>query len=193
MTARAPGTVDARIVKALGHPLRQRILQVLDDGVASPNEIAQRLGEPLGNVSYHVKILRENDAIELVDTRPVRGAVEHFYRGKMRPLLDDKQWAKLPLATRRAMFGQRIEEIGEHLSAAAAAGGLDRVDTHVSWLPAQLDDKGWAEVAELLAGMLEQVGRIEAESLRRLERADAAGSALQAELVMLLFERAGPG
>ena len=48
--------------------------------MASPSELAKELGEPLGNVAYHVKILEETGAIELVRTAPVRGALEHFYR-----------------------------------------------------------------------------------------------------------------
>jgi DNA-binding transcriptional ArsR family regulator len=189
MTAMPAGTVDTRIVKALGHPLRQRILQVLDDGVASPNQIAQRLEEPLGNVSYHVKILRENDAVELVETRPVRGAIEHFYRGTMRPFLDDVHWAQLPLATRRAMFGQRLEEIGRHLSAASRANGFDRVETHVSWTPLQLDERGWGDLAELLLGVLDKAAEIEAQSLARLADAGDGAERVRAEVVILQFER----
>jgi len=74
---------DQRLIKALGHPVRMRALQVLNTRVASPSELAKELDEPLGNVAYHVKILEENDAIELVRTAPVRGALEHFYRATM--------------------------------------------------------------------------------------------------------------
>lgn len=48
-------------------------------GVASPSEIAERLVEPLGNVSYHVKVLCRAGLLELAREAPVRGAVEHFY------------------------------------------------------------------------------------------------------------------
>jgi DNA-binding transcriptional ArsR family regulator len=72
--------LDQRLIRALGHPVRMRALQVLNTRVASPSELAKELHEPLGNVAYHVKILEENDAIELVRTAPVRGALEHFYR-----------------------------------------------------------------------------------------------------------------
>ena len=68
--------------------MRVRALEVLNERVASPSELAKELGEPLGNVAYHVKILEENDAIELVRTAPVRGALEHFYRAKVRPWFD---------------------------------------------------------------------------------------------------------
>jgi DNA-binding transcriptional ArsR family regulator len=75
--------LDRRLIKALGHPIRVRALEILNARVASPSELAKELGEPLGNVAYHVKILEENDAIELVRTAPVRGALEHFYRASV--------------------------------------------------------------------------------------------------------------
>ena len=76
--------IETRIVKAFSHPLRFRILQLLNEREASPSALAQQLDGPLGNVSYHVKILREAEAIELVG-RPVRGAIEHVYRATARP------------------------------------------------------------------------------------------------------------
>lgn len=70
-------TDDAR---ALAHPLRVRILKVIErEQEASPTQIAEDMGEPLGNVSYHVKALVEFGALKLTRTVPRRGAVEHFY------------------------------------------------------------------------------------------------------------------
>ncbi|MBS1861882.1 MAG: helix-turn-helix transcriptional regulator [Actinobacteria bacterium] len=67
--------------KAVAHPLRLRILETIEQsgGIASPNQIAGVLDEPLGNVSYHVKTLLEYGWLDLVKTEPRRGAVEHFY------------------------------------------------------------------------------------------------------------------
>ena len=79
--------IDQRLIKALAHPLRSDILAILNERVASPNELSQQLGEGLSQVSYHVKVLREFDCIELVKTEPRRGAVEHFYRAIKRSLL----------------------------------------------------------------------------------------------------------
>jgi DNA-binding transcriptional ArsR family regulator len=74
---------DARLHKALSHPLRQRILGLLQgcdgDGV-SPSQMSESLREPLGVVSYHVQRLVDLDVLELTRTEPVRGVVEHFYR-----------------------------------------------------------------------------------------------------------------
>lgn len=69
------------LAKALAHPLRVRILTLLGESqVASPNMIASGLDEGLGNVSYHMKTLRDFNCVKLVKTEPRRGAVEHFYR-----------------------------------------------------------------------------------------------------------------
>lgn len=80
---------NADLIAVLKHPLRIRILQRLADGsTASPNRLSQEFDEPLGNVSYHVKTLLEYNCVELVKTEPRRGAVEHFYRSKVK-----RDWA----------------------------------------------------------------------------------------------------
>jgi DNA-binding transcriptional ArsR family regulator len=70
--------------RALAHSLRATILDALGKATRSPNELAEELGEPLGNVSYHVTTLRGLGLIELVDTTPRRGALEHYYRALVR-------------------------------------------------------------------------------------------------------------
>jgi DNA-binding transcriptional ArsR family regulator len=72
---------DSKLLSALRHPLRRRILREMADGKeASPNRLAGRLGEPLTNVSYHVRVLAACGAVALVRTEPARGSVQHFYR-----------------------------------------------------------------------------------------------------------------
>src|SRR3954452_18772737 len=149
--------LDQRLVKALGHPLRQRLLILLHKyGESSPRELALRSGEPLGNVSYHVRILKDNDCVELERTEPRRGAVEHFYRPTSRPVLDDTQWAQLPASVRRALFGQSLREVGDDVVAAAAGTGLDDPQAHVSRTWLELDDTAWEELAQALSGVLER-------------------------------------
>ncbi len=71
---------------ALGHPLRRRILRTMIDrgSEASPRQLSDRLGEPLSALSYHVRVLAECEAIELVRTSQVRGSTQHFYRARVR-------------------------------------------------------------------------------------------------------------
>src|SRR5215218_1167988 len=117
---RPPGeTSEARIAKALAHPLRARILQRLGERVASPGDLAVELGAPLGVVSYHVRMLRDYDCVELVRTQPVRGALQHFYKATARPTLDEAQWRRLPKALRSELIGETIQGLVDDPAAAA--------------------------------------------------------------------------
>lgn len=74
---------DARekLLVALRHPMRREMLErvVQQDGPVSPKELAGHLGMPLSNVSYHARVLVECDVLDLVDTKPRRGSIQHFY------------------------------------------------------------------------------------------------------------------
>jgi hypothetical protein len=72
------------LARANTHPLRVSILEVLglDGGrTLSPKDLSLELQAPLSTVNYHVTELAKVGLLELVDQRPVRGAIEHFYRG----------------------------------------------------------------------------------------------------------------
>src|ERR1700760_3113915 len=69
----------------LSHTLRGQCWYALTEQTMSPKESADQLRAPLSDVSYHVRVLRELGAIELVRTEPVRGAVAHYYRSVERP------------------------------------------------------------------------------------------------------------
>jgi DNA-binding transcriptional ArsR family regulator len=190
LSTRTDSAVDLRIVKALGHPLRQRILLVLNERVASPREIASELGEPLANVAYHVGVLRDADCIELVKTAAVRGALQHFYRPTVRAFFDDAHWARLPPSARRALFGQTLDQIWSAVSAAASTGGFDRLESHVTWTRLQLDEEGWKAVADVLVGVLDSVMEIQAQSLERLTKLpEDERATVRTELAMMHFER----
>lgn len=81
---RRPTRIDweALVRGPLGlHPTQVRILEALSrNRAASPKQLTDEFGDKLGNVSYHVRILAGAGLLELVDTQPRRGAVEHFYR-----------------------------------------------------------------------------------------------------------------
>jgi DNA-binding transcriptional ArsR family regulator len=66
---------------ALAHPVRHGVLALLlkSKETLSPTQISDTLFEPLSNVSYHVRKLKEQGLVELVDTQPTRGSLEHRY------------------------------------------------------------------------------------------------------------------
>jgi len=69
---------DPRYVKALAHPMRIRVLAMLEEQPASPVQLAQRLPDAtLGAIAYHVRTLFNLGLLELVATHQRRGATEH--------------------------------------------------------------------------------------------------------------------
>jgi DNA-binding transcriptional ArsR family regulator len=70
----------AHLLAGLSHPIRLRIVLALDAGVLSPRGLHEQLDVNLSLVAYHVRALRDEELVELVGTRPVRGSVESFYR-----------------------------------------------------------------------------------------------------------------
>jgi predicted transcriptional regulator len=83
-------------IKALSHPLRAEAFRLIrDNGPLSPRGVAKELEADVRTISYHVRKLREFNCIEEVDTRPVRGAIEHFYRATEEHMIDTEEWGEL--------------------------------------------------------------------------------------------------
>jgi DNA-binding transcriptional ArsR family regulator len=171
-----PNSFDANLLKALAHPLRLQILEVITDrGEASPLEVARTLGQPLGTVSHHTRVLRDLRCIELSRTEPRRGAVEHYYRPAMLPFLDDEQWERLPVTLRRGLAGQLFRRIFSEASVAGGQGGFDPPGAHIDRLPLDLDEEGWRDLSAALVELLKRTQDIQAQSDAR-----AASSATEA-------------
>jgi DNA-binding transcriptional ArsR family regulator len=55
---------------ALLHPLRRRILRLMrDDTGAGAGEIAAELGEDLGRISYHLRVLVKREVLKVIARR----------------------------------------------------------------------------------------------------------------------------
>jgi DNA-binding transcriptional ArsR family regulator len=185
-TRTSPEGITQQLAKALAHPLRVRILSSLQKGISSPNQLAQELGEPLGNVSYHVKTLLEYDCVELVKTEPRRGAVEHFYRATDRAFFSDSDWAKIPASARKGISGVTLESIGQSATEAMAAGTIEaRTDSHLSDTTLQLDEKGWKELNKVLAEAEKRAKEIQKEAGKRMSGKE---DAIPTKLAILHFE-----
>jgi DNA-binding transcriptional ArsR family regulator len=182
------GTLNSTLGAIVAHPLRTRCLTVLSDRTASPNELAQELGEDVGNVSYHVKQLLKMEAIELVRERPVRGAIEHFYRAIRRPVLSYEENLNLSVEER-----MRFSRLVLQFSVADAATAIDsgslgqRADHHLTRLPVQVDEEGWRELSDLHAEMLQRAMDVEAASAERMS-GDPESAGIPARVISMFFE-----
>lgn len=180
---------DTQLIKALSHPLRARVLAILNERVASPKELSIELEMPLGNVSYHVKTLREFGFIELVDEVPRRGATEHYYRGITRSFLNDENWARLDPISKAGISVAGMKVINKHARNAIEADTFDsREDRHLSCSPLVLDEEGWKEMTAALAGTLEEVAGINARAANRMAEAPGAVEVIRATVALLGFE-----
>lgn len=180
---------DPRVVKALAHPLRVRILSMLDESVLSPAEIARQIDVPIGNVSYHTRQLLDLGMIRLVREQPRRGAVEHYYTAETRPMITDEAWKNAPEIVRQAMVGAALEESALAINQAAVTGGFSREGAHLSRIPTPVDERGWDQMSKELAKTMIRLQRIAEASQARAKAANHDGER-HATAVMMLFEDA---
>jgi hypothetical protein len=157
---------------------------------ASPSQLAARLDEPLGKVSYHVKILDGCGAVELTHTEQVRGAVEHFYRASARPRLDKQEWMQLHPSTRRTLFDATLGQIWEDVVAAGRSGGFEDPGTTVHWTRLELDDQAYTEMMEELDALTDRALALQAQAASRLDKqTEEQRSQHSTELALMHFHR----
>lgn len=168
-TAAIRRSPDATLGATVAHPLRCRCLTILADRVASPAEIARELGLEVSNVGYHVGALAEAGLIEEVGQRPVRGAVEHFYRAIVRPTIMADTEAELSIEKRLSFARTIWSLITANATTAIQSGVLvERPDHHLTRVPLRVDEEGWSDLAEAYMELYERVYEIQTASAERL-------------------------
>jgi DNA-binding transcriptional ArsR family regulator len=182
-TPAATETLDPRLVKTISHPLRQRIMVRLNDGEASPNQLAAEFDEPLGRLSYHVSALAKAGAIELVRTEPRRGAVEHFYRALVRPWFSDADWTRLAPSLRGTIHDQNLRVLWSDVAAAAKGGGFEHPLASVAFSWIELDEAGMRALSDELQRLLARAFELQAEAISR------GAETRTTELALMHFER----
>jgi len=72
-------TTDPRQLKALAHPLRNRILFALGPDGATVSQLAKSLATNKGNVAHHLAVLEGADLVRRGARRQVRGGTEQYF------------------------------------------------------------------------------------------------------------------
>jgi DNA-binding transcriptional ArsR family regulator len=166
-------------IKAMSHPLRAAILRILADRTASPAEMARELDEELSNVSYHTKQLVEFECAELVSTRPVRGALEHFYRATERHMIDTEEWDELDPLVAEGILCEIMQRMLDDFVASAKVQliGGDK-DFHLTRTPLVLDAEGLQEALEVHEKARLELLEIEARSANRMVKSSEQGTSV---------------
>jgi DNA-binding transcriptional ArsR family regulator len=163
------------------------MLSILLEREASPKELAAEFDIPLANVAYHIQVLRKLKLIRLVKKTPRRGAVEHHYKADKGAHINDTVWGDTPGLVKETLITAGIEEIGRDVNDAAAMGGFDPEDIHMSRSRLVLDQKAWDELSGLLEHAMDRGHELEKEAAERLRQNDHQGER-RAGMVIMLFE-----
>jgi len=99
--------------KALGHPMRHRLLFALGQGEATISQLAATLGSNKGNIAHHLKVLTDAGLALPAGTRQVRGGTEQYYQRTARRL-------ELPGGEGTAQAGVMLQAVADEMATAAA-------------------------------------------------------------------------
>jgi len=183
--------VDPRFVKALDHVLRQHILLAAMQGEVSPKGLSKALDEGLSQVSYHVKVLREDcdGMLEETRTEPRRGAVEHYYRATAKTLLPAKPWRRLKKGLRAVVGAGQANDLFNDLTEALKAGKLQGTNDHIVRTPLVLDAKGQRNVNAIAKRATKEVEDEQLATAKRMKKA-GDGKVAGYTFALLAFEAA---
>lgn len=172
-------------LKALSHPLRAKCLRLLiERGEMSPSEVTRELGEDnLSDVSYHMKRLAALDCAEVVRTRPVRGALEHFYVATNRHLIDTAEWEDLDPLVAEDLVCEYMQRILDDFVISRKAGvvGGDK-DFHITRTPMILDAEGLQEGMEVSERWRLEMVEVERRSAERRAESGEPGIPVSSSL-----------
>ena len=166
--------------------MRARILAILNERAASPNEISEMIEERLPNVSYHVRALLDLGCIELVRHRSAPRRDRALLPGLVRPFFSDRDWKRLPQSGRQGISDSALQMIWEDVSDAIKEGTFEaRTDRHLSQGP-QPRREGWSELAKVLEGLSRRRRGSRPERRAAQDGPDRAG--MPTRMVLMHFE-----
>lgn len=179
---------DRRLIKALGHPVREHVLAVLNERIASAREIGEEIGADVSSFYHHVEELEKLDCIERVATKRRRGAREHFFKATTSLFFDDAAWQRIPATLKRDQSVSNLQYLFDDVVVALEGETFDARDNpHLSWMPGYLDAQGWEEATALMNRTLEHLTAIREAAALRLAAVDERG--IPVTMGILAFER----
>ena len=173
-------------MRAISHPIRIRLLAMLDEEPASPVILASKLDQPLGTIAYHVRTLYDLGLLKLVSTRQRRGATEHYYKTTGHPRSSEEAWEGLDAISKQRLLTALIAKATDYATRSAAAGGFDAREAHISTDALKLDRQGLEQLAQESKKWLARAQEIERESAQR--NGQNAEAQLSIGLTLMLFQ-----
>lgn len=156
----------------------------------SPAELSRALTAKLSDVSYHMRRLESLECAELVRTRPVRGALEHFYRATERHLVDTEEFEDLDPIAADDLVCNSFQRIIDDFVASRKANiiGSDK-HFHLTRTPQILDEKGVQEGMEIFERCRLEMAEVEVRSAERRDASGAPGILVSTNLIFFKVPR----
>ena len=158
--------------------------------VAALEGLAQKLASTpphplLGRPSFHVGTIQGGAAASVYPESCEVVLERRYYRAIVRPFFGERDWKKLPKNARGSISDAVLQLVWEDASEAIKSGQFDeRDDRHLSRTVLAVDEQGWGELQELLAGTLDRAMEIQVESASRASK-EEDGDTFCANLVMV--------
>jgi DNA-binding transcriptional ArsR family regulator len=165
------------LARAVGHPVRVRLLGALGDGPASVDRLVEQVGASRRSVLRHLSVLERAGLVER--TGLSRGSM---YRRCKSVSLSDADYGALASTVRQSAVAAALAHLHTTAVSALEHGGFDRDDIHFSQTQLDLTEEQWRDLADGFASLLEQV-----ESTAPAV-ADH-GARMRATATLMLFER----
>jgi DNA-binding transcriptional ArsR family regulator len=157
----------------LAHPVRVRVLEVLNERDMSPIEYCREGLAPAGmdvsHVAYHFRELAEFGCLTVVEENKRRGSIEHVYRGIGRAYFSDADWSGVSPEDRPRITRTVIQGLLARIEGALMTETFEsREDRHLTWIAMRLDEQGWKEMVTALGAAFGEVEQIRNDAERRL-------------------------
>jgi DNA-binding transcriptional ArsR family regulator len=171
--------IEEMVQYSLGHRTRVYILIALNEGTYTAAELAEIIGEPVTNVSNHIREMLDGGSIELAETEQRGNVVLHYYRAVELPLYSQEEAEAMTVGQRQVIAGLVVQSASAEVMAALWAKKLADPRTCLYWDWHSVDQEGREDIEAEEKRFLERVQEIEVEATnRRVESGEEAQSIL---------------
>ena len=177
--------IDRRLVDLASDAVRVKALAMLNEHTAEAAQLARELGVDAAAMAGHLKKMRDQGLIEIVDSsHHVVSAGGPRYRAMVRALWSNEEWASLSDEERGHLFASLVTAITADAGESLESGKFGaRADSHASHTVSVVDERGWRELTRIQDEALEASFAVQAESAERLAESGEDGITVMAAML----------